>query len=143
MQQFELNEQGRRTQIITIDEDNRDNGKAFYLTEMFAAQTEKWAIRAGNAFVKGGGKLPRGWESNATVSISAEAQDKGLAIIEDILRTDFESLEPLLDEMWAMVKIKLSDAKQPRPLLANLSDIAEVGTIWKLRLALLNLHRFF
>lgn len=133
----------RRTETIIIDAPNRDQGKEFVITEKYSLHAEKWALRALLAFGKSGGKLPKGFENAATVALSNTAQSVGEEILESLLKLDYDLIEPLLIEMLECVQIKMPDAKVSRRLLVNGSDIEEVSTLLKLRLAVLNIHRSF
>ena len=48
----------RKTKLITIESDNRDNGKSYLITEMSASQVEKWAAKAFFALAKSGFEIP-------------------------------------------------------------------------------------
>ena len=133
----------RRTETIVIEADNRDQGKTFIITEMLALQTERWALRALLAFGKAGGKLPSGFEGAATAALANTAESVGSEILEALLKLDYDLIEPLLNGMLDCVQIKMPNMKVPRKLLANGSDIEEVATLLKLRLAVLNIHRAF
>jgi hypothetical protein len=131
----------RRVETITIEADNRDSGKVFIVTEMNALPTEKWALRALLAFGKSGGKLPKGFEGAATVALSNSVESQGMDILENLLKLDYDLIEPLLKEMLDCVQIKMPNMAMPRKLVAN--DIEEISTLLKLRIAVLNIHRAF
>jgi len=124
----------RKTTIVTIEAENRDKGKTFLLTEMPAAQAEKWAARAFLAMVKSGVEIPddvadMGMAGLATLGIKALG---GIS---------WELAEPLLDEMFECVQIQPDPARNPkfaRPLAED--DTEEVMTRFTLRRAVLELH---
>ena len=133
----------RRRETIIIEADNRDHGKQFIITEMNALPTEKWALRALLAFGKSGAKLPKGFENGATVALSNTAETLGEEILESLLKLDYDTIEPLLAELLTCVQIKMPKMTVPRPLLINGTDIEEVSTLLRLRMAVLNIHRVF
>lgn len=126
----------RQTTLFTVEEDNRDAGKTFLITEMAAAQAESWAMRALLALMAGDVDLPRIDPALGMVGM-AEVGIKALA------KLNWEVAEPLLDEMWTCIEF-VPDAKKPhvkRPLID--SDIEEVKTRLRLRLEVLKLHLDF
>ena len=119
---------------VVIDDDNRDKGKTFVLTEMPAAQAEKWALRIISAMARAGVELPEDVQGMAGIAAI------GLHALSNI---NFYDVEPLLDEMWQCVQI-MPDTRHPsivRPLVDN--DIEEVQTRLRLRKDVLELHLSF
>jgi len=120
---------------VVIDDDNRDKGKTFVLTEMPAAQAEKWAIRIAMAMNRAGVD-------------TGDVHGMGMAAIagfglKALLNVNYYDVEPLLDEMWQFVQI-MPDQRHPsivRPLVDD--DIEEIQTRAKLRMDVLNLHISF
>ena len=49
-----------RKELTYTAQDGRDKGKKFKLTEMGAAQAERWAMRALLAFMNSGAEIPSG-----------------------------------------------------------------------------------
>lgn len=120
----------RRTAEITVQTDDRDKGKTFLLTEMPAAQAEKWAARAVLALAKSGVQFPdelEGMAAIATVSVQALS---GLT---------FEAAEPLMDEMFGCIQIV--EKHITRRLTDD--DIDEVSTRLMLRGEVLSIHLGF
>lgn len=126
----------RKTLTVTIQDEGRDKGKTFILTEMPAAQVEKWATRALLALARNEVDIPSGIE-NAGLAGLVEIGRQALS------RLSFEDIEPLMDEMFGCVRLQ-PDAGRPeviRDLIPD--DIEEVSTRIKLRGELWNLHTGF
>lgn len=128
----------RRTADIVITDDGRDKGKCFFITELPAAQSEKWAMRALLLAAQAG------------VDIGGAKGMAGIAVagIQAIMGIRFAEVEPLLDEMFTCVQIR-PDAANHDPGKAIFmralieTDIEEVRTRIKLREEVLNLHLGF
>ena len=97
----------RKTKIVTIEAENRDKGKTFLLTEMSAAQAEKWAARAFLALAKSGAELPAGAADAGLAGVATA----GLAALSGL---DWDLAEPLLDEMFRCIQIQPDPIKNPR-----------------------------
>lgn len=128
----------RKTKTITIPraEGNRDSGKTFLLTEMSAASSEKWALRALGAIANSGMEIPPDVTRLGMAALVAVGF-KGL------LTMRFEEAEPLLDEMMDCVVI-VPDPKRPevqRPV--DDEDIEDVTTRLTLRSEVFELHTGF
>lgn len=125
----------RKTKIITITAEGRDRGRAYLITEMPAAQAEKWAARAFLALARSGVQMPD------EVSGAGFA---GLALmgLRALSGLRFEDAEPLMDEMFGCVAF-LPDgrAELRRPLMED--EIEEVATRLHLREEVLELHTGF
>lgn len=126
----------RKELIVAIDAPGRDNGRAFFIREMPAAQAESWAIRAFLAMGRAG------------IDIPEDISQAGLA---GVARMGFKALfglayddaEPLLAEMMSCVQI-IPDPKSPqvrRSLVED--DIEEVKTRLFLRAKVFELHTGF
>ena len=123
----------RKVEYITIDQEGRDQGKTFKITEMPALKAEKWATRAFLALAASGLDLPT--DVNAGMAGIAAL---GLDVFRNL---DFEKAEPLLDEMIECVQFQPSAQAPARELLlGNEGDIEEVGTLLTLRMAVFKLH---
>lgn len=124
---------------IPDDKGNRDSGKVFVITEMFARPLEKWAYRALQAVAAGGAQIPEGRGGMAEL---AQLGFQALA------NAPFEMVEPLMDEMMGHVVIQ-PDPNNPevtRPLIDKggaSDDIEEVTTRFKLRAEWFTLHTGF
>ena len=126
----------RKTSTVVIDEEGRDRGKRFVITEMSAAQAEAWAIRALLAMAAGGIELPDGYEQTGMAGLA----EVGLRAITKLKWAD---AEPLLAEMMDCVQIA-PDPRHPgtvRPLIDE--DIEEIATRLKLRTEVFKLHTGF
>lgn len=123
----------RREAVVTIDAEGRDKGKRFKITEMSAAQAERWAIRAFLALAHSGAAVPDDFQ---------EAGMAGVALmgIQSLAGLSFEEAQPLLDEMMECVAYQ-ADATVSRPLVE--SDIEEVATRLRLRSEVFALHTGF
>jgi hypothetical protein len=134
----------RKTKTVTIEEEGRDKGKVFIVTEMPASQAEKWALRALVLAAKSGVDIP---------DDIADAGMAGIAVlgIKTVLGgMDFEDVEPLLDEMFSSC---LSFVPDPNNLAIRRGkdgiapmieeDIEEITTRIHLRAEVLNIHTGF
>jgi hypothetical protein len=127
---------GRKTLIYVAQDANRDQGKQYLLTEMFATQGELWAARAFFAMARNGIEIP----DNLRDSGMAGLARFGLELIGKL---PFEEAKVLMEEMFQQVKA-IPDPKNPNFSRALIeSDIEEIGTRVKLRLELLKLHADF
>lgn len=126
----------RKTVNYKVTDDGRDKGKVFVLTEMSAAQAEKWAMKAILAVTSSGIDLPPGFESMGMAGM-AEVGIKALAGLR------WEVAEPLLDEMWSCVQVMPSPSKPHviRSLIEE--DIEEIITRIKIRTEIWKLHSDF
>lgn len=126
----------RKTSTLTIDREGRDKGKVFQITEMSAADAERWALRAFFALM------------NTGVEIPADIAESGMAGIasmglQAIGKLPYEAAEPLLADMWDCVQIMPDPSKKNvvRELIEQ--DIEEVGTRLQIRKAVFDLHAGF
>ena len=112
----------RKTKDVTIEAEGRDKGKTFRLTEMSAAQAEKWAVRAFQGLAKSGVALPDDFESAGLA---------GIAVLgfQALGGMDYSLVEPLMDEMMGCVQIK--EPALVRALIGD--DIEEIRTRLLLR----------
>lgn len=121
--------------VESTEDDNRDKGKVFQITEMSAAQAERWAFRALQAMERAGVNVPTaismGWQGIAAAGLSAFAA------------LPFSEAEVLLNEMMECVRIK-PDPRNPSVVRDMLDDdIEEVDTRFKLRMEIFKLHSGF
>lgn len=126
----------RKTANYTVQDEGRDKGKIFVITEMSASQAESWAMRVLLALISGNVDIPEG---------VAELGMAGLAELglRSLSSLKWEVAEPLLAEMLSCVQYIPSPDKthMVRPLVE--SDIEEVVTRLKLRMEVWNLHTDF
>jgi hypothetical protein len=123
----------RATLNYTVNDEGRDRGKLFVLTEMPASQAESWAMRALLALMSAGVEVPDGFEHMGMAAM-AEVGIKALAGLK------WEDAEPLLAEMWGCIKI-IPDPSKPH-VVRNLveEDVEEISTRIKLRAEVWRLH---
>lgn len=126
----------RKTANVTIQDEGRDRGKVFVLTELPASKSESWAYRALLALIAGGVEVPSGFERMGMAGM-AEMGIRALSSLK------WEVAEPLLAEMWECVQI-MPDPAKPQ-LIRNLieEDIEEIATRIKLRAEVWALHADF
>jgi hypothetical protein len=128
----------RRTQTITIEEEGRDKGKVFILTEMPATQGEKWAMQLMYLLTQTGvpldaGLLSSGMSGLATavstagVALLRALQDSSLDAWRDCVRYQHEPNHPLQPINWDSAACQ----------------IEEIKTIGQLRMAVIELHTAF
>jgi len=122
----------------------RDAGKVFKITEMPAAQAEKWFVRAVIALKGTSAFIPENLAAYGTVILTIRGINSFLAA--DV---DYDKLEPILDEMFSCVQIvrdvNARDA-EGRMIATNLAvpdDIEEVRTRGWLRSEVLRVHTNF
>lgn len=132
----------RKHQLVIIDAEGRDKGKAFLVLEKSAFDTEKWATRALLAMGRAGVQVEQD-------VLQAGALGLLLIGLQSLQRVPFEDAEPLLDEMMTCFsfvpdvskKDALTGAPIGRPLVDG--DIEEVATLLKLREAAIETHLGF
>jgi len=123
----------RKTKIITVADDSRDNEKIYLLTEMPASQAEKWAARAFLAIAKAGVEIPDDLVESGLIGFAAF----GLKALGGI---PYAELVPLLDEMFSCVTC-IPDAEHPEVVRRLVeSDIEEISTRLMLRKEIFALH---
>lgn len=129
----------QKTVIVpTWDGSNRDSGKAFLLTEMPAAQAEKWAVRAFLALKNSGERIPENYAGLGMVGVAIIGIN---VFLQGNVRMD--DLEPLMDEMMVCIQA-VRDPKHPNVATALVEgDIEEVATRAWLRGEVIDLHTGF
>ena len=120
-----------RKQIEVVIENGRDAGKSFTITEMPATQGEKWATKA------------LGVLGHSGVGIAALGKIPFDEILEKVLSTSSEEVEPLMDELLACASF-IKDG-QIIKMQGNMIDsvIEDVSTIFKLKMESLKLNLGF
>lgn len=124
----------RHTIDVQIDEEGRDKGKLFRITEMPAWRGEEWGMKVLLALTKAGADIPDPKLGIAGVKIAGLQAMAGL---------NFAELKPLLDEMFECI-VRVPDPKvltRTRPLQDD--DTEEVTTRLRLRAEVFNLHTDF
>jgi hypothetical protein len=125
----------RKTARYVVEDEGRDQGKVFLLREMPATQGERWALRAFLAMAKNGVELPDGTRDAGFAGIASY----GLSLIGKL---PFEEADALMEEMVRCVTIIPDPAKEFDRSLVE-SDIEEIATRVKLRIAVFKLHADF
>jgi hypothetical protein len=126
----------RKNSHITIQDEGRDKGKVFVITEKSAIEADKWGIRALLALSKSGIPIPPEFMEMGIIGVLAVG-------IHRLAGVAFGDLEPLLDEMLTCVEI-MPTAGRPdiiRKLMQD--DIEEVKTLQTLRMEVFRLHTGF
>ena len=125
----------RHTKIWKVEEDGRDKGKSFLITEMVSSKGERWAYRALLALINNNVQLPDGFERTGMAGL-AQVGMQGFSGL------PWHLAEPLLLEMMDCVQY-LPDYPKfnlPRPLEEDANDIEEVATRIQLRWEVIKLH---
>lgn len=126
----------RKTANITIDDEGRDKGKVFLITEMSAAQAERWAMRSLLALMRNGVEMPDGFEHLGMAGMA----EVGIRALSGL---DFEVAEPLLDEMMKCVRFIPDSSKMHYSRDLVETDTEEVLTRIRLRAEVWKLHTDF
>ena len=132
-------EHGLKVLDVTIPAwGGRDAGKTFRITEMPAAQAERWGWRMMLVLKGSNGNIPMGIASMGMVAVAIVTLNAFLQS-----EIDHEKLQPLLDEMLGCVTM-VRDKRRPE-LTTKLTafDIMEVKTRLWLRSEVLRLHTDF
>jgi hypothetical protein len=126
----------RKNSHIAIQDEGRDKGKVFVITEKSAIEADKWGIRALLALSKSGVPIPPEFMDMGIIGVLAVG-------IHRLAGVSFGDLEPLLDEMLTCVEIMPTPGRPDivRKLLAD--DIEEVKTLQTLRTEVFRLHTGF
>jgi hypothetical protein len=126
----------RKTINVTIQEQGRDLGKVFVLTEKSAIEADKWGIRALLALSKSGVPIPSEFMEMGIIGVLAVG-------VHRLAGVSFGDLEPLLDEMLTCVEVMPTPGRPDiiRKLLPD--DIEEVKTLQTLRMEVFRIHTGF
>ena len=128
----------RKTKIVTITDENRDQGKTFIITEVPADQAESWALRLFLALKQSEVDVPESLQSLGMAGIASMG-------IRALLSMEYSTLRPLLAEMLDCVKFKPERAElAPVPLGSGINCLVEeVSTLVRLRREVAELHLGF
>jgi hypothetical protein len=129
----------KKTKVVAIDNEGRDKGKVFQITEMPASQAERWAYRVIQVIARAGVELP----PNIAESGMAGFASIGKRAIQALISMPYFEASELLDEMFACIRI-VRDRAHPDisfPLMEE--DIEEVMTRVLLRTEVIELHTGF
>lgn len=124
----------RKVATYTVEDEGRDKGKVFVITEMGAIPGERWALRATQALSRAGvdlGQIFGGWEVLAFAGFRAFSQ------------MPFHDAEPMLNELMDCIQIR-PDASHPNVVRSLVDDdTEEIITRLKLKLEVFKLHTSF
>lgn len=123
----------RKEKTVLVTTEGRDLNKTFHITEMAAAESEEWAMRALLALARSGVELPDDFMSRGLAGIAVVG-------VQALGGLDYDVAKPLLAQMMACVQV-VPDPTRPvvrRALIDD--DIEEVSTRLFLRKEVLNLH---
>lgn len=127
----------RRTKIFVVEDEGRDKGKRFLLTEMASSKAESWAYRLILALAHNNTDIP---SADTGMAGLAQIGLRGLAGLPWLVA------EPLLREMFECVQVlpdpkNSSFARELEPAGGDGDyDIEEVTTRMHLRLEVFKLH---
>lgn len=127
----------RKSETVVVPKglgDGRDDGKLFLITEMPAAQAEKWAMRAFLVLKGSGERIPENVSGMGMVGIAIIGLNVFLQGT-----VDPAQLEPLLDEMFTCVQA-VRDQRHPTAATAVGDYIEEVQTRLWLRSEVIRVH---
>lgn len=127
---------GRRTETISIEDEGRDKGKVFVITEMSAMAGERWAARITELVMASG------------VNVSADiSQDTaGLAQLAAVGVPLLKAMhDPEIDKaIWECVRYQHDPRHPPQAIMAgDACQIEEIATITQLRMAVFSMHTGF
>lgn len=128
----------RRTETITIEDEGRDKGKVFVITEMSAMAGERWAGRIMELVMASGVEVPKD-----------TAQDSGMAGLAELAKVGVPLLKALHDPeiekpTWECIKYQHDPRHAPQPIMeGDACQIEEIGTVTQLRLAVFRFHTGF
>lgn len=133
----------RKTTFVQIpqEQDNRDSGKMFLLTEMPALKAEKWALRLLLALTRSGIEIPDDVASAGMAGLAT----LGFKMLGNV---NFFDAEQLFDEMLTCVRHipDPSRVEVTTPLIMQGGDgdtIEEISTLVTLRRGVFSLHADF
>lgn len=129
----------RKTATIVIEDEGRDKGKRFFITEMSAMQAERFAVRAIKALIASNVDLGAISMATANSAELARVGFQGLASISN------DEVYDLMDELMRCVQF-CPDKTNPnikRVLDQNAEDIEEVSTLFTLKREVFNLNFSF
>lgn len=135
----------RHTKIWKVEEEGRDKGKHFLITEMLSSKGEKWAYRALLALINSNVQLPKGFENTGWAGLAHVG-------LQGLTGLPWHLAEPLLQELQSCVQIipdypkfnipRALEDGDGEPGSGDL-DIEEVKTRVALRWEVIKLHLDF
>lgn len=126
----------RKEKYITIEAENRDKGKMFFIQEMAADKAERWGIRAISALVAAGAEIPENIQGMGMAALAAEG-------VKSFAKVPFDVSEPLLNELLGCVQIVPDPTKKDIKRSDIRRDIEEASTYIRLRVEAFKLHLDF
>lgn len=122
----------RRTDLVTITEDNRDKGRTYIITEMSAFQAEDLAVRVLLALANAGVDVPEATTGMAGLAVAG---------MDALKKLPYSTAKPILDEIRGFMQYQHKPGQPPMPLSED--NLEEVTTLFNLRKAFLALHLGF
>lgn len=123
----------RKTETYTVEDEGRDKGKVYLLTEWPASKAEQWAIRALLALGAANVEVPSGVMNDGMAGLAAVGLKKLFAL-------PYSAAGPLFDELMQCVEVQ-PDTRRPQVKRALVeTDIEEVRTRLVLKWQVLKLH---
>jgi len=119
----------RKTAMVTIDADNRDHGKRFFLKEMPANQAERWARKVVSTLARRGVQVPVGAEMAGMAALPSFSPLAMMSWIDD---------DALIGEIMSCVQAWPEGSPIPRRLVEN--DTEEILTLAYLKMEVIALH---
>jgi hypothetical protein len=119
----------RKTALITIDADNRDRGKRFFIKEMPASQAERWALKVVAYLARRGVQVPVGAELAGMASLPSFSPLAMMSWIDD---------DMLIGEIMSCIQAWPEGSPIARRLVEN--DIEEILTRVYLKTEVIALH---
>ncbi len=128
----------RKTANFTVEDEGRDKGKHFFLTEMPATKAEDWAIRVMLALGAADVEIPEGALQLGMAALAEIGLKKLFAIKADTVR-------PLLTELMECIEFVPNPQKPQVKIAYPLfeSQVEEVKTLLVLKWEVLKLHISF
>lgn len=126
----------RKVQTVTIADDNRDNGKAFLLTELSALAAYKWGMKAVTAMIRSGADLPTEIMNMGMIGVLS-------AGVFRLGYVPWEDLEPLHDELMTCVQLIPAPERPDTVRKLFVGDIEEPTTYTRLAKEVFYLHTGF
>jgi hypothetical protein len=125
----------RKVQKFTIQDEGRDKGKTFQITELPALEAERWAVHALLAMSRNGVDIPESALDSGFAALAA----MGVNMLGKLKAEDADVL--MAKMMDCVMFASVGNGLQPRPLVE--SDIEEILTLFRLRKEVLTLHAGF
>lgn len=122
----------RRTDIVTITDTNRDQGRTYIVTEMDAFQAEDLAMRVLLALAGAGIKVPDAATGMAGLAVAG---------MDAIQKLPYAQAKEIMNEIRPFMQYQHKPNHPPMPLTAD--NVEEVSTLIQLRKSFVLLHLGF